>query len=171
MPDTPAYPSPFYALVENGLEYALRFPCNEDGAGPCLLENGEIDAGQGTEQSEESILAIPLGNGRYRLAERSDGPFSGLCIDWGDEFMATEIHPGVLLFERLILSRRFAHWHIIGPGGFSNDHPYAELLHRFGGGWESIAGGMMTFSVPVEHTAALVAEANRLRVHPKGISL
>lgn len=171
MPEAATYPSPFYALFENGVQYELSFPCDEDGGGPHLQADGSIDADRCKEQSSEPVVAVSLGNGHYRLAERCAGPFSGLSIDWGDEFIATEIEESQLLFEQLVMPRRFVHWHIIGSSGSSNTHPFAELLHRFGGGWESIAGGMMTFTVPSDCIQKITAEADRLGILPRGLTL
>ena len=33
MSDAATHPSPFYALIENGAQYELCFPCDEDGCG------------------------------------------------------------------------------------------------------------------------------------------
>ena len=171
MPEATAYPSPFYALFDNGVQYELCFPCDEDGGGPYFHADGSIDADRCKEQSCEPVVAVPLGDGRYRLAERCAGPFSGLSINWGDEFVGTEIEAGQILFEQLVLPRRFAHWHLIGSSGFSNTSPFAELLHRFGRGWESIAGGMMTFTAPSDCILEITAEAERLGILPRGLTL
>ena len=171
MSDAATHPSPFYALIENGAQYELSFPCDEDGCGPHLFADGSIDAGRCTERSTEPVRATAIGNDCYRLTERCAGPLSGLGIDWGDEFLASAIAGRQLVFEKLVLPRRFVHWHIIGSAGFTNSHPFADLLHRFGGGWESIAGGMMTFTVPVEQAQALMEEARRRDILPRGLSL
>lgn len=166
-----AYPSPFYALFESARTFELRFPCDEDGYGPLLLETGEIDAGRCLEYSEEPIGAVLLEEGCYRLAERCAGPFSGLAFNRGDEFIAKAIDDDVLIFERLVLPRKFVHCRMIGSSGFSNQNPFAELLHRHGGGWESIAGGILTFTIPVATVEQFSAEATRLDIMPQGLLL
>ncbi len=164
-------PSPFYGLFDGARAYELRFPCNEHGVGPILLDTGETDASRCTEHSDEPIAAVALGNDRYRLAERCAGPFSGLTFNWGDEFIAMAVEGGTLVFERLVLPRAFLHWRMIGSSGFSNENPFAQLLHRYGGGWESIAGGLLTFTVPAASTEQFAEEAFRLGIMPHGLSL
>jgi hypothetical protein len=34
------------------------------------------------------------------------------------------------------------------PRGFNNENPLARLVHSLDGGWESVAGGMLTLTVP-----------------------
>ena len=140
MSDAATHPSPFYALIEHGAQYELCFlrrgrlrptsSCRR--IDRCGALHGTVDrTGQGNK----------IGNGCYRLTERCAGPLSGLGIDWGDEFLRRRSQAGSSSSKKLVLPRRFVHWHIIGSAGFTNSHPFADLLHRFGGGWGASPAG------------------------------
>lgn len=40
-------------------------------------------------------------------------------------------------------------------GAFNNEHQLARHLHSLGGGWEAVAGGMLTLTVPAERASEL----------------
>ena len=78
--------SPFYDALEGAQEFALRYPVSEaEGVGPHWNEEGILIPG---ELEVEDILAVPLGDGQYRLAALCAGPFSCCLLRWGDEFEA-----------------------------------------------------------------------------------
>jgi hypothetical protein len=154
-----AHPSPFYAQFDDATEFTLCFPTDEDGAGPYWLESGELDASQGRSRSCEKVEAVDLGDGRYRLAFKGEGPFSGLRLNWGDEFVAEAAGVKKLQFQRVSTPRAYKHFRLMVSAGFNNENPLAKLVHRFGGGWECVAGGMLTLTVPTTMTADFEAAA------------
>jgi len=153
-----AHPSPFYALFDDVTESTLCFPTDEDEVGPYWLESGDLDTSQGSSRSCEKVEVVNLGDGKYRLALKSDGPFSGLRLNWGDEFVAEESGKNRLQLLRVVTPPAYKHYQLLVPRGFDNENPLARLAHSFGGGWECIAGGMLTLTVP-STTAADFEEA------------
>lgn len=148
----PEYPSAFYGLVEEATEAVLLYPADGDSGGPFWNERGELDLVRGKGWDEEDVGVVPLGGNRYRLAERLMGPFSGLRLYWGDEFMADQTVDGTLRITSVVVPRRYAHFRFLASK-FNNDHPLAKHLHAMEGGWETIATGMLTLTVPADHTA------------------
>lgn len=146
----PEHPSAFYSLVEEATEAALLFPADGDSGGPFWNERGELDRVRCQDWEEEDVGIVPLGGNRYRLAERLLGPFSGLRLHWGDEFEADQTDDGTLRITSVVVPRRYAHFRFLASK-FNNDHPLAKHLHDMGGGWETVATGMLTLTVPVEH--------------------
>ena len=150
--DLPAEPlSPFYNLLAGATRATLVFPADEDSIGPFWNERGELDVKRGPDWSEEDVAVVPLGEKRYRLAVRMMGPFSALKLHWGDEFMAEPTGGDELTLRSVIMPQRFAHF-CFPVGGFGNLHPLAEHLHAMGGGWELVAEGMLTLTVPAERS-------------------
>ncbi|MBP8902252.1 MAG: hypothetical protein KBG41_06505 [Thiobacillaceae bacterium] len=45
------------------------------------------------------------------------------------------------------------------PRRLDNEEPLAVLVHRFDGGWETVAGGMLTLSVPAGVATDFAREA------------
>ena len=150
--DDPTFPSAFYNLMEGAVEVVLQYPADGDSGGPVWNERGELDLARGVDWEDEEVCVVALGGSRYRLTERLMGPFSCLRLYWGDEFTAEELEDGTLRMTSVIVPRRFAHFRFITSGpNFSNDHPLAKHLHAMGGAWETVAGGMLTMTLPAEH--------------------
>lgn len=55
----------------------------------------------------------------------------------------------MLKLTQVILPRRYTHFRFIGSPGFSNDNPFAVIVHELGGGWETCMGGFITLTVPI----------------------
>ena len=146
------HPSPFYAQFDDATESTLCFPTDEDEIGPYWLESGDLDTSQGSSRSCEKVEVVNLGNSRYRLAFKG-GPFSGLRLNWGDEFVAEETGIDRLQLLRVTTPLTYKHYQLLVPRGFDNENPLARLVHRFGGGWECIAGGILTLTVPSTRAA------------------
>lgn len=146
----PGYPSPFYGLVEEGTEAVLLYPADGDAGGPFWNERGELDLVRGKDWGEEDVGIVPLGGNRYRLAERLMGPFSGLRLYCGDEFTADQTDDEMLRITSIVVPRRYTHFRFLASK-FNNDHPLAKHLHAMGGGWEKVASGMLTLTVPAEY--------------------
>ena len=142
-------PSPFYDQLTGAEKFSLIFPLDRECAGPGWLESGELVVTLGGEDEAEDIEAVSLGGSRYRLAERCFGPFSSLRLHWGDEFFADLSQENRLNLTKVVVPRPFAHYRFLGSGGFNNTNPIAELVHEVGGGWETVAVGMLTLTVPV----------------------
>jgi hypothetical protein len=157
-------PSPFYDQLGGAEKFSLIFPLSEDCAGPSWLESGELVHSGGGEIETEDIEAVSLGGNRYRLAERCLGPFSSLRLHWGDEFFANRSEGNMLTMTHLVLPRPFEHFRYLTSGGFKNANPIAELVHEVGGGWETVAGGMLTLTVP-----ALRAQEFQSRMNAAGL--
>lgn len=84
----------------------------------------------------------------YRLAYRSDGPFSCMRLNWGDEFYAGTAGDGSLTLTHVVMPQAFVHQRFLTSAPFDNDMPVARLIHELGGGWEAVAGGILTITVP-----------------------
>ena len=161
-------PSPFYAQFADAQPYLLVYPSRGAEGGPHWSDTGDLIDPDDAEVTDESIQAVPLGKGRYRLAARCDGPFSALRLNWGDEFEAEETEPGTLELQRVVMPQQYVHlrcasdadlvperatayampYFTAGCLNFSNDHPIAQLVHDLHGGWESLTGGILTFTIP-----------------------
>lgn len=147
-----SFPSAFYNLMEGATEFVLQYPADGDSGGPVWNDQGELDHEQGANWDEEEVCVVALGGDRYRLAERLMGPFSGLRLYWGDEFTADKVDDGTLRMTSVIVPRCFVHFRFItSVQHFSNDHPLAKHLHAMGGAWETVAGGMLTLTLPAGH--------------------
>ena len=143
-----AYPSPFYELFEGAEKFTLTFPLTRDCVGPDWLESGELVRSNNEGIETEEIEAVSLGGNRYRLAERCLGPFTSLGLYWGDEFFADCDVGNALNLTKVVVPRTFEHFHWLTSGGFKNENPIAELVHEVGGGWETVAVGILTLTVP-----------------------
>jgi len=184
-------PSPFYAQFAEAQPYLLVYPSSEDQGGPHWSDTGDLIDQDDACCEQESIEAVALGKGRYRLAARCDGPFSALRLNWGDEFEAEETEPGVLELQRVVVPQQYAHLRcssdadlvperatayamphfIAGCLKFSNEHPIAQLVHELNGGWESLTGGILTFTIPQANLPVFWQEmqARRLALGSLGV--
>lgn len=162
------HPSPFYAQLADAQPYLLMYPSSDDQGGPHWLDTGDLIDQEDAGDEQETIAAVPLGKGRYRLAERRDGPFSALRLNWGDEFEAVETEPGILELQRIVMPQPYAHLRCSSDLDlvperatayamphfttarikFNNHHPLAQLVHELQGGWESLPGSVLTFTLP-----------------------
>ena len=156
MPTEPhSVPSGFYVLVEGAADAVLEFPADDDSGGPFWNDDGQLYLVRCKEWDQEEVGVVPLGGNRYRLAERQLGPFSGLRLYWGDEFNADKGEDGTLRLTSVCVPRPYAHFRFLTSGGFNNEHQLARHLHSLGGGWEAVAGGMLTLTVPAERASEL----------------
>jgi len=144
------YPSTFYELFEGSKDVTLHFPANQNEGGPYWDDAGNLDLSKCDEDGAEEVGVVNLEGGRYRLAEKGFGPFSSLLLNWGDEFIARETGTGDLELLSVATPAKFKHYQSIGGGPFSNESSLAELIHRCGGGWETVAMGLLTISIPVD---------------------
>lgn len=144
----------------------LAFPADEHECGPYWHESGELDTGRGGSLSEEEVDLMELGAGLYRLANRLWGPFTGLRLYWGDEFFAEPTVDNELILTRVAMPRKFKHYQFLGSGPFNNDNPIAQSVHRYGGGWETVAMGMLTLTVPAQAVAGFEQEMEVKKLIP-----
>ena len=150
--------SPFYDDLTGADKFGLIFPLDNEAAGPYWLDSGELNCADGAESEVEDIEAVVLGNDRYRLAEKCMGPFSSLRLHWGDEFIAEHLDGNKLLLTKMVVPRKFEHFRFLTSAGFKNSNPVAELAHKLGGGWETVAIGMLTITVPVLRAQEFIAK-------------
>ena len=87
------------------------------------------------------------------------GPFSSLRLHWGDEFIAARHDGNKLVLTKLVVPRKFEHFRFLTSAGFKNSSPVAELVHELGGGWETVAIGMLTITVPAARAQEFIAKA------------
>lgn len=162
------HPSSFYAQLEPSSEFVLEYPYVDDVDFTKLQFTG-IGEQADWEVAEELVALVDLGGGLFRLAEKMDGPFSGLPMSWGDEFFAVESRPGRLRFQRMDSPQRFFHLRLFLSGPFEPSGKASELIHRHGGGWEVIAGGMLTATAPVDNEQELVQDLREANAFPVGL--
>lgn len=106
----------------------------------------------------------------FRLAEKLDGPFSALPMCWGDEFFATETEPRRLRFKNMGRTQRYEHLQLLLSGPFEPEGMASQLIHLHGGGWEVVAGGMFTATVPVGNAQALLRSLQEAGALPVGLT-
>lgn len=157
--------SPFYDDLSDAQKFSLTFPLDNEGSGPYWLDSGELVSANATESDVEDIEAVVLGNDRYRLAEQCMGPFSNLRLHWGDEFIAKLLEGNKLLLVKLVVPRQFEHFRFLTARGFNNSNPVAELVHELGGGWETVAIGMLTITVPASKAQEFLAKVRAANLY------
>lgn len=159
--DTP----PFYRQFDGAKPFRLTFPLDpgEDslGSGPYWSADGEVL--HRDESSFEEIYAVSLVDDRYLLAS-SYAPFSQLRLSWGDEFVAKQTGEGELEITKVITPQRYIHygWLIRIASAAEDTAPLVAVAHQLGGGWERIAGGFFTVTVPTDRAAEF---ASALKAH------
>ena len=165
----PDDPSPFYGQFADAQPYLLWYPCGDRAGGPHWTASGDLLHLEDETTDDAFIEALPLGEGRYVLAADLSGPFGPrLRLNWGDEFEADAAEENHLVLRRVVMPQRYQHLRCrsdadLVPGQttafaapaitsayfqFSNDHPIAQLVHELEGGWESVAGCLLTLTLP-----------------------
>lgn len=140
---------PFYRKLQGSKPYRLQMPVGEDDFGPLLAPDGRVRNGVDASShriEEESILAVHLGGEKYILAENLIEPFGLSRLRWGDEFMARESVPGVLVLISVCYPAVYRHYTFIG-GAIDLDGSLISRIHDDGGGWSRTAG-IVTISIP-----------------------
>ena len=155
-------PSSFYQALEKAQPYLLKFPIGADGTGPIWSVTGSLLESDNEEIESEPIESVPLGNNLFRLSELCNGPFSCLQLRWVDEFFAETNGRNELTFRGLKMPLSYQHYFLITAGGFSNDDPLSDVIHRFSGGWEVVAVGILTITVPMLQAKPFELEAASL---------
>lgn len=159
MPDLPQHA--FYQTLENAQPYLLRYQLGSDESGPKWSPSGSIVDKCG-EIEIEPIEAVSLGNDLYRLAEICNGPFSFLQLRWGDEFFADLTLGNELAITGVKTPLSYQHYQLITSRAFSTDDPLSDVVHQFSGGWEVVAVGMLTITVPMLQVEPFELEAASL---------
>ena len=162
-------PSPFYAQLEPNVNVVLEYPCVDD-VDFTKLQFNSVGEQAGWEAVDELVALVDLDGGLFHLAEKMDGPFSALPMGGGDEFYALESGPGRLRFQRMDSPQRFSHLRLLLSGPFEPECKASELIHRHGEGWEVVAGGMLTATVPVEKEKGLVQDLREENAFPAGLA-
>ena len=159
-------PSPFYDQLTGAEKFSLVFPPDRSGVGPYWLESGELVCADDVETEAEDIEAVYLGGNRYRMVERCAGPFSSLRLHWGDEFFADRSVGNTLSLTKLMVPRPYEHFRFLTSSDLKNANPIAEIVHEVGGGWETVAGGVLTLTVPVLRTQEFQSKMNAAGLLP-----
>ena len=163
--------SPFYDLFIGAEKFKLHFPLVRDCVGPDWLETGELVRNGSAEAEVEEIEAVPLGGSRYRLAERCSGPFTSLRLYWGDEFLADRSQGNTLNMTKVVVPRTYEHYRWLISGGFKNENPIAKLVHEVDGGWETVAVGILTLTVPTLRALEFQSRMNSAGLLPGFLTL
>jgi hypothetical protein len=164
-------PSSFYNQLAGAEKFSLVFPPDKDGFGPHWVESGELVRADGVQTEVEDIEAVSLGSNRYRLADRCSGPFSSLRLHWGDEFFADRTDETTLTLTKLAAPQPFEHFRYFTSSGFDNADVMAHIVHAVGGGWETVAGGMVTLTVPATRAQEFQSKLNAAGLQPGPIRL
>lgn len=139
--------SPFYDLLEEAQEFTLVFQGRPDSGGPVFADDGSQLPILHGRSCAVDVRARPLGGNRYRLCETAY--FSDLTgLLWGDEFFAEPGDGRRLRLAGVAMPRRYRHCTLVGR--FDPYEPVADIIHRLGGGWELVCGGILTISIPAE---------------------
>lgn len=163
--------SPFYDQLTGAEKFSLIFPLERDCVGPDWLDSGDLVRAEDVEPETEIVEAVSLGSDLYRLAERCLGPFSSLRLHWGDEFFADRLQGNTLKLTKVVVPRPFDHYRFLISGGFNNSNPIAELVHEVGGGWETVAVGILTLTVPTLRTKEFQSNMNAAGLMPSVLRL
>lgn len=153
-------PSPFYALFIGAQNLRLRYPVDSNGDGPWLLPDGSPDSTKHSDFEKDEVEAVDLGGQRYRIASAPPTWLSGFRLRWGDLIRADR-DGDLLSLIRLELPREFVHYDLDAVGGRSPGVRASELVHRFGGGWETRLG-VSSLAVPTERSGDFEEELTRL---------
>jgi len=151
--------SRFYDLIKGAKEYDLEFAVNETGGGPNWDDQGVPISIATSTQEIVRISAVPVGGNLFRLAKNVF--FEPLTeLSWGDEFHAVEVSTGHLELIGVVLPLKYRHERILMPGsltdgGMLSFSAFLNKIHELDGGWEIVAGGILTVTLPVENWAKL----------------
>jgi hypothetical protein len=143
--------SPFYDSLKGSLEFELEFPVDVNNEGPHWDEIGTLISTATSSQDIVRILAVPLGKGLYRLAENPI--FESLALNWGDEFEALETSAGHLQLTKVVQPMKYRHDHGLFSGALTRGSKLSNKIHELGGGWDVVAGGILTVTLPVDNWA------------------
>lgn len=163
------HPSPFYAQLEPCSKFELEYPFVDDVDFKTVQFTGTGEQAN-WEVVAELVALVDLGGGLFRLAEKLDGPFSALPMCWGDEFLATAVEGGRLRFKQMCGTQKYEHLQLLLSGPFEAEGKASELIHLHGGGWEVVAGGMFTATVPVGNAQALLQALKAAGAFPVGLA-
>lgn len=126
------------------------FPVSANGEGPFWDLNGIPICFDGVEPELVRILAVPLGNDLFRLAENP--LFEPLTeLKWGDDFFAELSLPDRLKLKRVLTPKKYRHAFNFISGPSLEGSKISDRIHELGGGWERVAGGMLTVTLPAEN--------------------
>jgi len=66
----------------------------------------------------------------------------------------------------LMVPRPYEHFRFLTSSDLKNANPIAEIVHEVGGGWETVAGGVLTLTVPVSRTQEFQSKMNAAGLLP-----
>ena len=100
--------------------------------------------------------AVISGSGLYAAPDLiSNEELVAAYNEYARRFNADNAEDGTLRLTSVCVPRPYAHFRFLTSGGFNNEHQLARHLHSLGGGWEAVAGGMLTLTVPAERASEL----------------
>ncbi|MGY0194569.1 hypothetical protein ACWA7J_05775 [Leptothrix sp. BB-4] len=155
--------SPFYDLLEPAVAYEVTFPLTDEGPeryGLYWDDDGLVLEGRDGRTELEFMELVELGQGRYRIAVPD--LFSVSRLDWGDEFVGVLTGERQVTIQKVVLPRRYRHFHLMMSGPMDPDSELARLVHRCQGAWATAAVGMWTLTVPVSMVDEFTAGASGL---------
>jgi len=144
----PTHEHCFYKLLAGAEEFMVSFPCTSDGEGPFWDMDGSLINLPNGYRECSRLLMVALGNDMYRIAAN---PFleAPTTLNWGDEVFARVGYENTLELTKIKTNQRFRH--TIWLMQIDSEHPLSKKIHEFGGGWECVAGGIVTISIPNEN--------------------
>lgn len=144
--------SVFYNLFEDYEVFELASPCNAEGEGPFWNDDGSLIVYPDGSFQSTTLRVVDLGSERYRLAENPilEAPTT---LFWGDEFVATRHENKFLEIKSIVVPQQFKHVSSMSSYGITSDSPMSNKIHELGGGWETVMGGLLTISLPVNSWA------------------
>jgi hypothetical protein len=147
--------SPFYDLLKGAQKYDLEFHVDENDEGPHWDDEGTLITTPTSSSEFFGVLPVPLGNGLYRLAENP--VFEPLTtLNWGDEFQAIEVSSDHLILTKVVMPMKFRHEHKLIADSLTKGSDLSNRIHELEGGWEIVAGGVLTVTLPVENCEKLM---------------
>ena len=149
------FASSFYALLEGANQYQLLIEVNAESKEPTLLPDGTLATSPKNVLLVADISAVPLGGDRYRVSENNF--FEPHELFWGDEFVAVSEGESKIRLKKVVMPKKFQHITSVCEDSWDPEGEEAKLIHKLGGGWDLVFGGLLTITIPVENWAVFEA--------------
>jgi hypothetical protein len=149
------FASSFYALLEGANQYQLLIEVNAESKEPTLLPDGTLATSPKNVLLVAYISAVPLGGDRYRVSENNF--FESYELFWGDEFVAVSEGESKIRLKKVVMPKKFQHITSVCEDSWDPEGEEAKLIHKLGGGWDLVFGGLLTITIPVENWAVFEA--------------
>lgn len=135
----------FYQMLTGAKEFLLSFPVDSNGEGPFWAQDGSLINSPDGYQECSKLMMVDLGNNSFRIAEN---PFleAPTTLHWGDEVFACLSNENTLELTQINANQRFRHMTTVMR--IDAEHPMSKKIHELEGGWECVAGGLVTITIP-----------------------